>query len=280
MAMIKARTVLKILGGIVLGVIVLAAAGWIAFVPSAKEPPYEFVKAWGEKGAGPGQFSDPTGITVADGEVFVADSRNGRIQVFDLDGNFKRMFGKPGDKPGAPGGVAVGTNGELYVADFYGQRVQELKPDGAFIRQWGKTGRSSHAMGHFYYPTDVALDRTGNVYMADGYGNRIQVFASDGSFLRKWGGPLARGIYGPFNGWFTTVTSVVFDEHGNLFAADFYNHRVQKFAADGTFLTSFGDKGTGAGKFDHVIAVAVAEDGTVFIADFLNNRIQKWRPKQ
>jgi len=78
--------------------------------------------------------------------------------------------------------------------------------------------------------------------------------------------PFARGIYGPFNGWFTTVTSIVFDEHGNLFVADFYNDRVQKFTANGTFLTSFGDKGTGPGQFDHAIAIAVAEDGAVFVA--------------
>lgn len=329
MALIKERTVLKILGGIVIGVAALAAAGWIAFVPSAKVPPYEFVGAWGGKGSGPGQFNDPTGIAITEGEVFVADARNGRIQVFDLDGNFKRQFGRPGKEPGelgrpmnltvhggelyvpeyfndriqvfgldgtpkriiggpgsgpgefsAPGGVAVAANGDLFVADFYGQRVQHLKPDGAFIRQWGTTGRTGHATGSFYYPTDVALDQTGDIYMADGYGNRIQVFAADGTFLRKWGGPLARGIYGPFNGWFTTVTSLAFGPEGNLFAADFYNDRVQKFAPDGAFLTDFGGKGTGPGRFDHVIAVAVAEDGSVFVADFLNNRIQKWRPKR
>jgi DNA-binding beta-propeller fold protein YncE len=317
----------KILGGSLIGVVVLAAAGWMVFVPSAKEPPYEFVKAWGSKGSDPGQFSDPTGVAISGDEVFVADSRNGRIQVFDLDGNFKRMFGKPGDQPGAlgrpmnltaddgelyvpeyfndriqvfgldgtpkriiggpgsgpgefsgPGGVAVGKNGELYVADFYGQRVQALKPDGAFIRQWGQTGRTSHAVGSFYYPTDVAVDRTGDVYMADGYGNRIQVFRPDGAFLRKWGGPLARGIYGPFNGWFTTVTSIAFGPEGNLFTADFYNDRVQKFSPDGTYLTSFGSKGAGPGRFDHPLAVAAGDDGAVFVADLGNNRIQKWRP--
>ena len=74
------------------------------------------------------------------------------------------------------------------------------------------------------------------------------------------------------------LASVAFGPEGNLFAADFYNHRVQKFTADGTFLTSFGDKGTGPGQFDH--AIAVAEDGAVFVTDFLNNRIQKWRPKK
>ncbi|MCI0627730.1 MAG: hypothetical protein L0387_39780 [Acidobacteria bacterium] len=117
----------------------------------------------------------------------------------------------------------------------------------------------------------------GNVYMADGYGNRIQVFDAHGNFLRTWGGPLARGIYGPFNGWFTTVTSIAFGLEGDLFAADFYNHRVQKFKPDGTFLVSFGSKGKGLGEFDYTIAVAVAEDGTVFVVDFGNNRIEKWR---
>jgi hypothetical protein len=61
--------------------------------------------------------------------------------------------------------------------------------------------------------------------------------------------------------------------------ADFYNHRIQKFAPDGTFLTAFGEQGTGRGQFNHAIAVSVAKDGTVFVVDFGNNRIQRWRPK-
>lgn len=169
---------------------VLGAAGWLAFVPAAQEAPYAFVAAWGEKGGAPGQFNDPTGIAVAGAEVFVADSRNNRIQAFDRDG----------------------------------------------------------------------------------------------TFLHKWGGPFAMNIFGSFNGWFATVTGVHVDSAGNVFAADFYNHRVQKFSADGTFLTRFGTQGAGQGQFDHAIAVAVAVavagDGTVFVVDFGNSRIQKWRPPQ
>ena len=87
-------------------------------------------------------------------------------------------------------------------------------------------------------------------------------------------------IFGPFNGWFAVTTNVVVGPQGNVFVADFYNDRVQKFAPDGTFLTAFGETGSGPGQFRHAIAVAVAEDGTVFVADFLNNRIEKWRPQQ
>ena len=74
------------------------------------------------------------------------------------------------------------------------------------------------------------------------------------------------------------VTSITVDKTGNVFVADFYNNRIQKFSPDGTFLTAFGEEGTSPGQFNHPIAVAVTDDGNVFIADYGNNRIQKWQP--
>ena len=329
MAMGKGRTVLKILGGIVIALFLLAGAGWIAFVPLAKEPPYVFVSAWGTKGNGQGQFNDPTGIAVAGERVFVSDARNGRIQVFGTDGRFRYSFGKPGDKPGelgrpmnltvsggalyvaeyfndriqvfaldgtpkriigkagtgpgefnAPGGVAVGRDGALYVADFYNHRVQKLSAEGAFVRQWGRPEGPAKGSGggpvSFNYPTDVALAADGRLFVADGYNDRVLAFNADGSFSHKWGGPFAANIYGPFNGWFATVTGIAIGPKGNVLVADFYNHRVQKFAPDGTFLTSFGRRGKGRGALRYPIAVAVASDGNVFVADYGNNRITKW----
>jgi len=324
------RKLLKITGGFMISLVVLAIVGWIAFVPSPQGPGYEFAMAWGSKGSGPGQFRDPTGLAVAGNEVFVADARNGRIQVFDFNGKFKREFGKPGKKPGemkrpmnlrivgnelyvaeywndriqvfgldgtshriiggrsgsgpgqlnAPGGIAVAANGDLLVADFYNQRIQRLTADGHFIRQWGTTKKVGIGAGQFNYPTDVALAKDGTIYVGDGYNDRVQAFKADGSFWKKWGGPFAMNIFGPFRGWFTTVTSVALDPTGNVFVADFYNNRVQKFTRNGSFLTAFGAKGKGPGQFTHVTAVAVADDGTVFVADFGNNRVQKWVPKR
>ena len=112
---------------------------------------------------------------------------------------------------------------------------------------------------------------------SSGYNDRVLVFAGNGNFSHKWDGPFGLNIYGPFKGWFKTVTSVAVGPKGNVFVADFYNHRVQKFAPDGTFLTSFGSRGSGQGEFEYPIAVAAAPDSTVFVADFGNNRIQKWR---
>ena len=103
----------------------------------------------------------------------------------------------------------------------------------------------------------MALEPKGTLYVADGYNDRIQAFGVDGRFLGKWGGPFAANIWGPFRGWFVTVTGLAVDGAGNVFAADFYNHRVQKFSPDGAFLTA---------------------DGSVFVTDFGNHRITKWRP--
>lgn len=333
------KLIIKITAGMLALLLLLVAAAWIAFVPGAKEPPYVFVAAWGGTGEEAGQFNDPTGIAVNGDEVFVSDARNGRIQVFDLNGKFLRSFGKPGEEPGelgrpmnlavrdgalyvaeyfndriqvfapdgtlkriigkagtgpgefnAPGGVAVDPDGFIYVADFYNHRIQKFAPDGAPVRQWGTRRAEKHisitgsfsdsavddAGVAFSYPTDVAVASDGRLYVADGYNDRVQMFNPDGSFSRKWGGPFAANIYGPFNGWFATVTSVAVGPKGNIFVADFYNDRIQKFAPDGTFLTSFGQHGDAKGKLRYPIAVDVAPDGAVFVADYGNNRVTKW----
>lgn len=311
--------------GFVLGSITFIV--WLLWIPSAQEPSYIFSAAWGEPGTNPGQFRDPTGISVTADEVFVSDARNSRIQVFDHQGRFKhqitgrglpaaelgrpmnldihngelyaadywndriqvyalngthrRNIGTSGSGPGqfdSPGGVAINAQGEVYVADFYNQRIQHLSADGQFIEQWGMTGTVGSRTGEFNYPTDVAIGLDGQIIIGDGYNDRIQLLDSSGTFVRKWGGPLAMNIFGPFAGWFATVTSVAVGPEGNVFVADFYNNRVQKFSAQGQFLTSFGSSGSGPGQFSYIMAVAVAPDGTVFATDLGNNRVLSFKP--
>tara|TARA_R110002111_G_scaffold154439_2_gene221333 strand:+ start:285 stop:1205 length:921 start_codon:yes stop_codon:yes gene_type:complete len=278
-----------------------------------QEPPYSLVNTWGEKGSNPGQFNDPTGIAVTSNEVFVSDARNSRIQVFDKMGNFKRAFGQQqlgrpmnlaiandtlyvpdyfkdavhvfaldGQYQGAietspaldsPGGVAVFPDGDLLVADTYGQRLVRVSPEGSQRRTWSGKGIWS---GEFNYSTSVAVDNNGGFYVADGYNDRVQQFGTDGEYMRKWGGPFGLNIFGPFKGWFATVTSIAIGPEGNLFVADFYNNRIQKFTAEGDYLTSFGVESDGPGQTE--IAVAVDSDGTVWSVNFDANRVEQWRP--
>ena len=76
--------------------------------------------------------------------------------------------------------------------------------------------------------------------------------------------------------WFKTATGVATDDVGNIFVADFYNHRVQKFTAEGDFLVAFGTRGSGPGEFERPTDMTVDEEGNVYVVDFGNNRIQKF----
>lgn len=303
---------------IILTLVVLALAGLAlgGAINWNREPSYELVASWGGKGSEPGKFSDPTGIAVSADEIFVADARNQRIQVFDKQGEFKRAFGQ--DKLGrpmnlavagdrlyapdyfkdvihvfslagdyrrgieaadgfdSPGGVAVYHDGSLLVADTYAQRIVHINPNGKILRAWGTPGKVGTGAGEFSYPTDVALGPGGGFYVADGYNDRVQQFGTNGEFVRKWGGPFAMNVFGPFKGWFATATSVATGPDDGVFVADFYNDRIQKFTAEGDFLTAFGTPAEGAGQSE--IAVAVDADGTVWTTNFANNRVEQWRP--
>lgn len=304
--MIK-RAAYGLLALLLIAIVVLYAGDGIHW---DREAPYQLVSSWGGKGSEAGKFNDPTGIAVTANEVFVADARNNRIQVFDKQGKFKRAFGEDrigrpmniavaghnlyvpdyfqdvihvftlnGDYQRAlaaedgfnsPGGVAIYPDGTLLVADTYAQRVVHLAADGRVLRSWGKPDGID-----FSYPTDVAIAADGSFYVADAYNDRIQQFGSKGQLLRKWGGPFAINIFGPFKGWFATVTSIAVGADGSVFAADFYNDRVQKFTAEGKFLTAFGLPSTEAGHSE--IAVAADAEGSVWSTNFAANRVEQWR---
>jgi hypothetical protein len=86
---------------------------------------------------GEGEFKEPKGIAVGpDDVIVVADTGNHRVQVFDRDGKFVRMFGTRGDGDGeleSPEGVGVAADGTIYVADTGNDRVQTFTPEGEFI---------------------------------------------------------------------------------------------------------------------------------------------------
>lgn len=228
---------------------------------------------------GADKLERPMNLTIANDELYVADYFADQIKIFSLQGNYRRSIGQSGSSKGGfniPGGVAVASNGDLIVAEFANHRVQQLHADGRFVRQWGHTGEVGTFDGKLRYPTDVALSRDGELFIADGYNDRVLAFGSNGELLHKWGGPFAMNIFGPFNGWFATITGISVGPSGNVFVADFYNDRVQKFTQTGEFLNAFGIRSMGP--THTAIAVAEADDGSVFVADYANHQVQKWQP--
>jgi len=138
----------------------------------------KYIKSWGEKGTGNGQFDTPEGIAAdASGHVYVCDRQNSRIQKFDSDGKFLAKWGKEGSGDGDfhfPAAVAVDKQGNVFVADSDNHRVQKFTAEGKFLTEWGEFGE---APGQFNVPLGIAVDAAGNVYVSDSHNHRIQKFA-------------------------------------------------------------------------------------------------------
>jgi len=190
------------------------------------------ILTWGSQGKGNGQFQDPRGIAVdEEGNIYVVDSGNHRIQKFDSNGKFLIQWGSQGTEPGQfqePWGIAVDAEGTVYVADTWNHRVQKFDADGTFLLQWGSYrstgGTAVGEEGFFWGPRDIAIDATGKVYVTDTGNKRVQVFDPSGKFLAQWGG------FGVEDGQMDEPVGIAIDEEGYIYMADTWNQRVQKFA--------------------------------------------------
>lgn len=126
----------------------------------------------------PGNFAKPTGLALdKEGNLYVADTLNDRIEVFDADGMFIRAWGKNGDGPGyfaRPKGVAVDSDGHVWVADGMQDRVQVFMPDGQLCISLGGHGLMP---GQFQSLVDIHIDNQRNrVYTSEIYPGRVQEF--------------------------------------------------------------------------------------------------------
>jgi uncharacterized protein (TIGR03663 family) len=192
------------------------------------------VTTWGSAGAGDAQFSSPRGVAVAaDGSVYVADSRNNRIQKFDADGNLLLTWGTfgtldTGAGPGVlnePWGVAIGPDGSVYVTDTWNHRVQKFDANGQFLTMWGTFGQGETADA-FWGPRGIAVDPQGRVYVADTGNKRIAVFDANGAQVS------IIGFGGSDPGQFDEPVGVAVTADGTVFVSDTWNQRVQVFQWD------------------------------------------------
>jgi DNA-binding beta-propeller fold protein YncE len=176
----------------------------------------------GGHGSGRGQFDNPHGIAVdSAGNIFVADTGNGRIQKFSPNGTFVTSIATTD-----PNGLATDRAGNIYVAEIGSKhRVQKLGPDGKFIAAW--------APG-LYGPRRIAIGPDNSIYVVDSGRNRIVKFSPDGQVLASWGSE------GSGDGQFVGFSSVAVDPTTNkVYVADSLNKRIQIFDSDGKFLTKW-----------------------------------------
>jgi DNA-binding beta-propeller fold protein YncE len=138
----------------------------------------ELIKTIGAgRGQETGQFMFPTYVAVdTDGNLYVTDTMNARIQKFDADGNYVRTFGERGDAWGMfdkPKGVALDSFGNVYVVDSGWSNVQIFNQKGQILLFFGGRGPIP---GMLKNPTAIAIDPTNRIYVADFINHRINVY--------------------------------------------------------------------------------------------------------
>jgi sugar lactone lactonase YvrE len=126
----------------------------------------------------PGDFGAPQGAAVdGDGNLYVTDTMNNRVEIFDADGNFISEFGKHGDGPGyfaRPKGIAVDGDGHIWVADEMQDRLQVFNRDGQLLTYVG-VGHGE-LPGQFKSLVGVAIDKHNRVFTTEQEPGRLQVF--------------------------------------------------------------------------------------------------------
>jgi DNA-binding beta-propeller fold protein YncE len=131
----------------------------------------------GRRGAGDGEFNFPTHLAFVNGELYVTDTLNSRVQVFAADASLpSRRLGARGLVLGnlvRPKGVGVDGEGNVYVVESYHDSLLVFSAQGEFLLPIGGTGT---ATGRFYLPAGVWVDARNRVYVADMFNGRVVLF--------------------------------------------------------------------------------------------------------
>ncbi len=125
----------------------------------------------------PGEFNFPTNIAIDDqGNIYIVDTMNFRVQILDPRGNFIRSFGKIGNVPGTfsrPKGIGLDRDGHIYVSDAAFNNIQIFDKQGKLLLYFGHFGSG---LADLRLPAGMYIDRHNRIYVADQLNHRIQVY--------------------------------------------------------------------------------------------------------
>ena len=256
------------------------------------------------------QLRYPSGVaTDSYGNLYIADPGNDRVRRVDSTGVISTVAGTgesgfSGDGGPAiqaqldtPLGVATDGAGNLYIADYSNDRIRKVDSSGVISTVAGSD--SSYFFGgdggpavqaQLASPDDLAVDGTGNLYIADRYNHRIRKVDSSGTITTIAG--MAIGGDGGFSGdggpavdaLINYPAGIAIDRAGNLYIADYLNHRIRKVDSSGIISTvaGTGERGFGGdggpavqAQLSYPQGVATDGNGNLYIAEPLNHRIRK-----
>ena len=224
-----------------------------------------YILEWGEFGQGEGQFDGPKGIaTDSNGNVYVADTKNHRMQKFDAHGRFMTTWGKNGTEEGnfnSPIAVAVDNEERIYVIERGGQRVQKFDRQGKFILSWGKNATQDFT---FDTPIAIAISPKDDIYVLDAGLHQVFKFGSQGKLLGQWGDDAL-----------TAPKAIAVDLIGSVYVTDSATASIYKFTPTGDFLR---DLNADRKWIEQPSALAIDPKGNVIILDTAKRSITKLGP--
>jgi sugar lactone lactonase YvrE len=230
----------------------------------------------GSPGSGANQLNFPSGVGLDSGDnVYIADTDNGRVKRCTPGGScadFVSGLGKPAD-------VLVSSDGTILISDLETFTIGRYNSSGSPLDPFAGTPGAPYVSdpGFFNSPSGVAVGPDGSVFTAESRGYRI--IKQDATGQPLWSAGEA-GVHGSDNShfgdfWSGPEGNPGVDRFGKVYVTDTSNHRIQVFAADGTFQRSVGERGAGDNQFDCPSGVAINPlNDSIVVADKCNHRIQ------
>ncbi|XP_078662036.1 uncharacterized protein LOC144906021 [Branchiostoma floridae x Branchiostoma belcheri] len=206
------------------------------------------VLRFGQKGSKQGQFDTPIDLAVSGDRLYVADTYNTRVQVFDLAGNFCSSFSTTTNS----GSIAVQTDGTIVAKS--GKEVKRFSPSGELLH---KFSLSEHCTN----PYSLAVQRDGRVVVADTGKHSIFLFEADGTLVKQVGGK------GKGEEQFKEPSFVCVDNEDNIIVSDKENHRIQLFDKNLNFQQKFGQWGNQPQNMRSPVGVSADSRGNIVLAN-------------
>lgn len=205
-------------------------------------------------------LSLPSDVVVGrHGHIYVVDSGNHRIAVFDRSGTRLSTFANRGSGSGQlrdPVGIGVDHTGQIYIADKGNHRIQVFSAEGTHLRSI-----PLKAAGKEVAPVDVAVDASGKTLYVTGNNNhKVMAFSSDGKLVQQWGGE------GMMRGEFRYPATIALGADHRIYVVDVLNTRVQVRDEHGQIF-QVGEWGVLPGQLFRPKGVALDNKGRVYVSD-------------
>jgi len=194
------------------------------------EEEYDF----GQNGQQASQFDVPQDVAVNGlGHIYVADTENHRVQIFNHDGIYLSSLGNSKKSKSSvesallsPAAIAIDSSDRVFVLDASSQVIKIFDSQGQYIRSLGSAGEE---YGQFKDVVDIAFDENDRLYVAEKGNHRVQIFDRSGEWI------MAFGSQGKGGGYFQDVSAVCASE-GKVYVADKTVDYIQvfRYAPDGT----------------------------------------------